>query len=178
MIQAAPAFADSNSLVTLGASAGLALRHWDTTGGIAADSLNPELGLRLRLFHWLGAEVEVVPHTIGKGSLEDRIGIRASGLIYLVPTDVVGVYVKAGLGHSNVVKLLDNVGSWESLHVGGGVEVYLGEHLALSGEFYFVNELDNLLERVAHGVATGSLSPATAFDAENFNASLAVRFYL
>ena len=61
--------------------------------------------------------------------------LRASALLYVVPTSVLSLYLSAGAGASNFSSLTSDSATNKSYHGGAGMEIYVGKHIALSTEF-------------------------------------------
>lgn len=137
---AAPAHADNNSWVALGVGAQFGF----LSPGVAdayAETPSHQYGLvtRLELGRILGLELagrlDNDPNTQRDRHLSPRYQLAV--LVNVVPTRWFDLYVAAGLGAHNPGDLFDLEGDTTSFHGGPGVEVFIGEHIAVGGDFRF-----------------------------------------
>ena len=61
--------------------------------------------------------------------------IRASAIIYPIPTRVLSWYLLGGLGASNIGDMFSNEMTNKSFHAGTGLEIYAGRHFTVTAEF-------------------------------------------
>jgi hypothetical protein len=178
------ALADSDSLLTLGVGTALGLTDTAESDPVATG----ELLAKLRILLGLGVELSYNPWNDSprQGQLTYDSAFRLSGLLYIVPTTPVGGYLKVGVGSNDMRLLFDVTGETASYHGGGGLEIYLGKHVAIGGEFLFlVPGVHSVMAATglagdAQGQAGRStsdvLSDAVAF--QNYRAVLTLAYYL
>jgi hypothetical protein len=148
-------------------------------GQSATIQAGPQLELRVRLLRALAFEVGVRPldGLPAEGSLVYSSRLRWSGILYLVPLDDFGLYAKAGLGGNSFEDMITFSAPGNSYHFGGGLEVYLTEHIAVGSEVLFLlpgarSVVDKMMrDQVIPEV--GDL-----LDPRNFQVSLGARYYL
>ncbi|MEL6544455.1 MAG: hypothetical protein AAFQ82_07500 [Myxococcota bacterium] len=116
----ATAVAAPDSWLTLGVG---------TSMNMEGDSqLTGSLKTRLRLLLAFGAELSYQPAEAGHS--DSSTGVH--GLLYLLPTSPVGGYLKAGWSNGQLGTIGRNDDRYD---VGGGFELYMGEHVALGAEY-------------------------------------------
>ena len=131
------AHADNTSLLTLGFGQTEGIAHVMPVNGGSNNSVVSELNVRLKMLTVLGFDFNynvVGEQSVGNGEIYAS-NYRMSALLYLVPTDVMSLYVAAGAGASEVSDLTSSEMNDKSYHGGGGLELYVGDHMALSTEF-------------------------------------------
>jgi hypothetical protein len=123
--------ADSDSLLTLGIGTGFGVIDTVTSAGVVTSDVR----LRARILRGLGLEVSYDPKqsTQAADAAVHEAPLRVSGLFYIVPTSPVGAYLKLGVAAPSPATL-GLVGSDVTYHAGGGIEIYLGDHLVLGAE--------------------------------------------
>ncbi|MBM4353393.1 MAG: hypothetical protein FJ109_06285 [Deltaproteobacteria bacterium] len=129
--------ADSTSLLTMGLGSSVGLSHVVPVTGGSVNDVVSELNVRIKMLKVLGFDFNynmAGENPVGHGEIYAS-SLRASALLYLVPTRVVSVYLAAGTGSSEFTDMLKASASKRSYHGGGGMELYIGRHLALSTEF-------------------------------------------
>ena len=190
--------ADSNSLVTVGVGTSIGMTRAKDISASARNALSTEVNLKLKLFHVLGAEFGFTPNnplTSDDQQLVLDSRFRLSGLLYLVPLDVVGVYAKAGIGGTQVTDLVKVTSDSNSYHAGGGLDVYIGDNVSVGAEFLVllpgVMSIQKSIMKQALKAETAEASGDTASDGnalkdlevsdfvspQNFRASLSVRYF-
>jgi len=127
----------STSLLTAGVGTNLGFtRVMPVTGGSENGFIN-ELNLRIKMLKVLGFDFNwntTGENSVGHGEVYAS-NIRATALLYLVPTDVLSLYVGVGAGASDFSNLFSFEGSNYSYHAGLGLEIYVGKNVALTGEY-------------------------------------------
>ena len=185
--------------MTLGLGTGFGFtRAKDLTADSSQNGVGAEISMRLKLFRVLGAEVAMTPLGSRNDDGSDLVfdsKFRLSGLLYLVPLDVLGVYAKAGIGGQSFTDLVKLTDESNSYHAGGGLDVYVGDHVAIGAEFLVllpgVDSVSKALIRKALTAEQSGPSNAGApvndplagvsmsdfVNARNFRASMNVRYY-
>lgn len=193
----ATARADSQSVLTLGIGVEAGVMRYATESGEASETVTAELTVRLRLARFLGFAFAYNPIAIDGGQLGFGSAFRLTGILYLVPTRYVSIFVMGGLGARDIVDLGTVTGETNTYHAGGGLEVYLGDHFALTLEYlWLVPGYSRIVEAATPsdssetvdidlGGEAGTVAvpvPSTdvwdCFDAGNFQISLGVRYYI
>ena len=134
---ATPAQASNTSLVTMGFGTHVGMTHVNyITGGTANDFVT-ELGLRIKLFKVLGVDFNYNYLGENEGTNGEVFAskIRASAIIYPIPTRVLSWYLLGGLGASNIGDMFSNEMTNKSFHAGTGLEIYAGRHFTVTAEF-------------------------------------------
>lgn len=138
VVAAAPgeARADVDSLFTVG----LGAQYSYLTPDVGARDEAPErmFGLvsRLKMLRFLGAEA-ATNFDQDPGSQGDRIlspRYQVGAMLNLVPTEDFNLFAVAGTGAQRAGDLFAWDGTSTSLHFGPGLEVFVGEHVALGGD--------------------------------------------
>jgi len=196
-----PAAGSSQSLVTLGFGTELGVsRHTPIEGGTARAFVS-ELTLRLRVVKVLGLSfaANLVPAR-DTGELVFTSQYRLSALLYVVPTEHVSVYLSGGYGAQRIEDLVTVTGSTNTYHAGAGLEVYLGEHVALHVEYLWLipgaasiegsvvrRATEDVQQTVDDQIAAGTLpttldlpdiSAADYLSPGNFQLNFGLRWYL
>lgn len=192
------AFAGANDLLTLGLGASYSLtRTQDLSETQSSDALSPSLSVRLKLLRIFGAEFSFAPNAAQNAETELIMDAtyRASALLFVLPTEYVGVYGKAGMGTHNLSQMANPMGESNSFHAGGGLDVHLGENFSLGGEFLILipgaHSIDTALSKhglrssnanVGQGMGTTPISPVEVqmsdlITTDNFQASVSMRYY-
>jgi hypothetical protein len=179
---AASALANSDSMLTVGFGAGF---------GISTASEEPfgpvgEYKLRLRLLRVFGAELSYNPEagfSPQPGLIYDS-PVRLSGLLYIVPTSPVALYLKGGVG-GTAVKTALNINSKEtSYHAGAGLDVKFGGHLVIGSEFLLLaGGADTFPTLQGRGMIGATYRPSEPvvehqFSIRNFRTVLTIMFYI
>ena len=136
LLMAGAARADNTSWFT----AGVGAQYSFVPGSGAALPEQPgmQYGVvsRLKLLKFVGleftAQLDEDPNTQALRHLSPRYQLGA--MLNVVPTRHFNLFVVGGLGAHSMADLVDPNGRTTSLHVGPGVEVYLGQHTALGGD--------------------------------------------
>lgn len=127
----------STSMLTaaLGTNLGFT-RVTPVTGGSEASFIN-EINLRIKMLKVIGFDFNwntTGEDSVGNGEIYSS-NIRATALLYVVPTDVLSVYLGAGAGSTNFSNLFSFDAANYSYHAGAGMEIYVGKNLALTAEY-------------------------------------------
>jgi len=181
--------AGSQSTVTLGLGSSVGLSHvLPVTGGMHNSVLN-EMNVRLRLLKVLGVDFNYNvsgEQELGHGEVYSS-NMRASALLYLVPTKTLSLYVAAGTGASSFSDLTSSEASEKSYHGGGGMEIYVGKHLALTTEFLMlVPEVEKVVITTqplrldgASSLQLDGVAPAASdyISIDNYQLSFGLRYF-
>jgi hypothetical protein len=189
----AAALADAHSLVTFSVGTAFAFGQASDPRSEAQSSATPDLELRLRLFRVMAFDFAYSPLDQQQANTQLTFAsqFRASAVLYLVPLEVIGVYAKAGLGGQTLGDLTTVTSATNSYHGGGGLEVYLTDHVALGAEFLVLvpgvtsiqkTVANDLVRRQALVAAGGSdvdpqLGVGDFVSAQNFRTSVNVRYF-
>lgn len=134
---AGPAVAASNSVVTAGAG----VQYGFVSGDVAQQ--NPaapehQYGLvgRLKVIRFigleLGAQLDQDPKTQRERLLSPRLQVALMANVF--PSDYVNLFIAGGFASHELGDLFDPSGTTTSYHVGPGLEVFVGDHLAVGGD--------------------------------------------
>ena len=140
LLVAGSARAESNSLFSVGLGTGVGVSRHTPFKATPTSSFSSELSLKVKMLHFLGLELAYSP-TDGQAtsgasdSLVFDSKFRLSGLLYVVPTYPVGLYLKGGLGGGRVGDMFDASSDTSSYHAGGGLDVHIGSHVVIAAEF-------------------------------------------
>lgn len=192
------AMAGANDLLTLGLGASYSVtKIQDLSETSATETMSPSLSVRLKLLRVFGAEFAYSP-TIAQSGNSDLVmdsAYRASGLLFLVPTQYLGIYGKAGIGSHNLAQLANPMGETSSFHAGGGFDIHMGDHFALGGELLVLipgaHSIDTALskhglrstnENLGTGIQSTPRSPveiqmSDLINTDNYQASVSLRYY-
>lgn len=181
LLAARGAWADSDSLVTLGFGTAFGVVRSDTK----ASGMSSDLRARLRLVRALGAEIAYNATDLqgpANATVQDS-RLRLSALLYLVPTFPVGGYVKAGVGAPSFEQARRWVGDDVTYHGGGGLEVALGDHLVLGAEvLWLVPPVSDVVPGLGESDDTAEEPDRPAFSLDNigrnYRAVLSLSYYL
>lgn len=176
---ASAAHADATSLLTASLGASFSLGQSGDPGGNAAFQVGPEIELRVRVLRALAFEIGVRPldELPAEGSLVYSSRFRWSGLLYLLPLDAFGLYAKAGLGGATMEDMVTFSSATNSYHVGGGLEVYLDDNLAIGSEVLFLLPgARSVVDKMMRDQAIPELGDL--IDPRNFRVSVGARYYL
>lgn len=148
LLVATPANADNTSLLTLGGGPTVGLSHVVPVTGGSENSVVSEMNFRLKMLKVLGFDFNynmTGERQVGHGEVYSS-NMRASALLYVLPLDTISLYLAAGAGASNVSDLASDTFSDKSYHGGGGMEIFVGDHMALSAEFLMlIPEVDRVV---------------------------------
>lgn len=186
------AMADANSMLTVAVGTGMSVtRSKDLDSNAWRNAVAPEINLRLRLFRALAFELGFTPGREAPTDVElcyDST-YRASALLYLVPLDSFGLYAKLGFGGDRVSDMVSVTSPSNSYHGGGGIDVYLWDHLAVGAEFLLLTPgvtavEDAILRRAlttggedAPKKSLDELSMTDFVSADNFRTTLSLRYF-
>ncbi len=135
---AGPARADNDSIATVALGAGLGVHRTAQPGLQAEAQLLSSLNIRLKGLWFLAVDFTwdfVGPATADEHALEFGAAMRASALVFLVPTEWVGFYVTGGLGARSFEDLVRVDSRGNSYHAGAGLEVHITDHVTIDGSF-------------------------------------------
>lgn len=178
-LSASAAFADATSLLTASVGGSFSLGQSGDPGARPALSVGPELELRVRVLRALAFEIGVRPldELPDEGSLVYSSRFRWSGILYLLPLDAFGLYAKAGLGGASLEDMVTFSSASNSYHFGGGVEVYLTDHLAVGSEVLFLLPgARSVVDKMMRDQTIPELGDLV--NPRNFRVALGARYYL
>jgi len=137
LLLAAPAQARNTSLITMGFGSSVGMTHVNYISGATANDIVTELNMRLKLIKVLGVDINYNYLGEREGSNGEVFAsrLRASALIYPVPTRYISWYLLGGLGASNFNDMFSKEITRKSYHAGTGLEIYVGDHFTLVAEF-------------------------------------------
>jgi len=192
--------AGSNSIGTLGFGAELGWTRLQPLDMDRHDAFVGELALRLRLFRILGAQLSYnLASAAETGELSFTSKWRLTGVLYLLPTEHLSIYVLGGLGARDIHDLGTVTGPTNSYHAGLGLEIYVGRRFAVSFEYLWIVPGYASMEAVIRDradqaipdpveIESGAAMPmqielpqlsiSDFLDAGNFQINVGVRFYL
>ena len=201
-LAATPARADVTDDITLGVGTAVGVTHSKDLGDEAYASVGAEVNLKVKAFEVIALEAAV--STAASDAATQRLvfdsRFRLSALIYAIPTDYFGIYLKTGIGALNIGELVSVTAPTNSYHGGGGIDVYVSDNVVIGAEFLVlvpgVTSMENAV--ISHALSAESERPedgdqqteeAPAPDmfaglevsdfisAENFRASLSLRYF-
>jgi hypothetical protein len=187
------AMADANSMLTVAVGTGMSItRSKDLDSSAWQSAVAPELNLRLKMFKVLALELGFTPGREAPTDVElcyDST-YRMSALLYLVPLDSFGLYAKLGFGGDRISDMVSVTSPSNSYHGGGGVDVYLWDHLAVGAEFLLltpgITAVEDAILRRVLTVAGGEDAPKKSLDelsmtdfvsGDNFRTTLSLRYF-
>ena len=142
LVVSAPAHATNTSGVTLGIGTGIGIHHAAQPGQRGAAELLASINVRAKLLWILGFDLTYrfsnSPHAQSSGDLHFGARLRATALIYVVPTKDFAIYLGAGIGGSHFGELVEVGKPSNSYHAGAGVEFHLFDHLSLDVGFFMI----------------------------------------
>ncbi len=197
------ASADVTDDITVGIGTGVGVTHSKDLGDEAYASVGAEVNLKVKAFEVIALEaaISTAASDVANQRLVFDSRFRLSALIYVVPTDYFGLYLKTGIGALDVGDLASVTAETNSYHGGAGLDVYLSDNVVIGGEFLIlipgVTSMENAFishaltgsdsERPEDGdqaAAGGSnqdmlmgLEVSDFISVENFRASLSLRYY-
>ncbi|MBM4372207.1 MAG: outer membrane beta-barrel protein [Deltaproteobacteria bacterium] len=190
LLLAGTAEAANTSLVTIGFGTHVGMTHVNYIAGGAANDFVTELNMRLKLVKVLGFDFNYNYLGEKKGSNGEVFAsrIRASGLIYVVPTKVVSWYLLGGLGASNFTDMFSKELTKKSFHAGTGLEIYAGSHFTVTAEFLMLIPDVARISLSKHPLeigADGQLPPSALhtpelkdyISPENFQINVGLRYF-
>lgn len=189
-----PANAEAMPLRAIGLGMGADLTYVHSSAYKTAEqtSVTPELALQLDFLWALAIELNYKPAMpASRGELLFDTHLRLSGKIYIIPTSLFALYLKAGIAGMTFGDLFNPDSPGSAFHGGAGLEVYVTDSWAVAGEFLVLLPGVN---RVAHAVqsyASDAQQQGGGFSSlsnppqvgefigiRNFEAKLGFRFYL
>jgi len=137
LLLAAPAQAKNTSLITMGFGSNVGMTHVNYIGGGTANDFVTELNMRVKLVKVLGIDFNYNYLGEKKGANGEVFAskIRASAVVYPVPTKYLSWYLLGGLGASNFSDMFSKEITKKSFHAGTGLEIYAGDHFTVVAEF-------------------------------------------
>ncbi len=137
LLLAAPAQAKNTSLVTMGFGSSVGMTHVNYIGGGVANDFVSELNLRVKMLKVLGVDFNYNYLGENQGTNGEVFAsrIRASAIIYPVPTKYISWYILGGLGASNFSDMFSKEVTKKSFHAGTGLEIFAGNHFTVVAEF-------------------------------------------
>ena len=128
---AAPARAETTSVLTAGAGAHVAAAAEPRGAPNGAFVFAAGVSFRLHLWQFLGAEVE---YTLGTPLDSARTRMSLSAIVYPVPLESFGLYLKAGASGTDLNHLVRPSDPDTHFHAGLGLEVRVYEHWVAAAE--------------------------------------------
>jgi hypothetical protein len=191
LFAASPAQAKNTSLLTLGGGPTVGLAHVLPVTGGSTNSVVSEMNVRLKMLKVLGFDFHynlTGEKKFGHGEVYSS-NLRASALLYVVPTNVLSIYLAAGAGASNFGNLTSGSATEKSYHGGAGMEVYVGKHMALTTEFLMlVPQVDKLvisqqplrldeMGSLDTGTISGGPSVSDYISPKNFQVTMGLKWF-
>lgn len=190
MLLPAGAQAGSQSNLTLGLGSSIGLSHVVPVTGGMHNTVLSEMNLRLKLLKVVGLDLNYNlsgEQPVGHGEVYSS-NLRVSALLYVIPTKRMSVYLAGGTGASSFSDLTSKSVSKKSFHGGGGMELYVGRHLAFTTEFLFlVPEVEKVVVTVqplrvdgSSSVDLGSIETPSASDylsTDNYQFTFGLKYY-
>jgi hypothetical protein len=178
--------ADVDSRITLGLGAEVGVSRHNALQGDTESSFISEVTIRLRLFRFLGAAFAYNVFPLDQpGELVFTSRFRVTVLLYVLSTRRVSIYVHGGYGAIAMRDLGTFTGDTNSYHAGGGIELYLGRHLALHADYTWLipgaASIRSAIERrtpSAAAAAAGDTDPDTVESAVEELSEISVTDYL
>lgn len=185
-----PAFASSQSTVTMALGPSIGITHVMPITGGENNALVSEINVRLRALTILGLDFNynlAGEKTLGKGEVYNS-NYRLSALLYVIPTKVFSVYLLAGAGGSSLDNFNLDVANDKSYHGGAGLELYVGKHFALSTEFLMlipafsrvaISQQPLMLDEYGRVNMDSASGPnfGDYINAENFQVTFGLKYY-
>ncbi|MEL6181029.1 MAG: hypothetical protein AAFS10_18875, partial [Myxococcota bacterium] len=130
------AWADADSLVTLGASTRVAYQTPGVTEASSED-YSFHVGLRLELLYLFGAEIEYTP--VPERLADDiyRPSLRLTGHLHLLNLQHFDLYLGVGMASDSFAGVVDPEGEQTLYRMGGGFEIIPGHHWAIGFDGYW-----------------------------------------
>ena len=191
MLAPASAHADVDSLVTVGVGAQYAYVSAKSIAGDQAPERQYGFVSRLKVLRFLGAEAttnfDEDPHTQRDRILSPRYQVGA--MLNLIPTEDFNLFLVGGTGAQRASDLFNAKGATTSFHAGPGLEIFIGSHVAVGGDFRFrmpgpsfiKEEVQDQISTQQALMATGG-TPAKTIDANvgprTWQANFTLSFYL
>lgn len=178
-LSATQAHANSDDWFTLGGGAQYSYVQGDVAQDPEVGQLQYGLLTRAKILRFVGLEASwQLDHEAGTQS-ERLLSPRYSlGLMLnLVPTEYFTLYGITGTGAHEVGHLIDLDGDTTSLFVGGGLEIYVGDHFAVGGDLRFrLPGPRHVKEEVVETRSSDPVEDALRFDV--WQANVMVAWYL
>lgn len=200
LFTASNAAAKSDSLITLGVGTTVGVNNITPLHADTTTTFTTELSLKVKMLHFLGVEFAYSPTDGVEEGVHDLVfdsTFRVSGLVYIVPTYPVNLYLKGGIGAGKIEELFAIDQPTNSYHAGAGMDFHIGEHFVLGAEFLLlipgVNSVKNTIETFANEelrryqertVTEATYEPPQEqlsiedfISANNFRVSVSARYY-
>lgn len=174
------AWADSDSLATLGASTRVAYQ----TPGVTEASGNDyslHLGLRAELLYLFGAEFEYTPVPDRLANDIYRPSLRLTGHLHLLNLEHFDLYLGAGMASNTFKGVVNPEGEQTLYRAGGGFEIIPGNHWAIGFDGYWnVAGLGHYNTRLSESLegGDGMPDPREQVDPRMMEFGVALRYYL
>ncbi len=151
----------------------------DTDQSASNRSMMGTFGLQLKILRGLGVELGYAPFgTNPQQQTRFDNPWYGSALIYIVPTSPVGAYLKAGVGNTGIGSLFNVGNATATYHAGGGIEVYVSNHIVLGGEFLMlVPGASQIVTGMVNTDSSGAHSTGYYVAPSNFRASFRASYY-
>jgi len=131
------ASADSDSILSFGIGTSFAVNQVTPLNSEPVTAFSNEIGIKSRFLHVLAVEFAYSP--TDRVDTEEQLVFnstyRFSGLLYIVPTYPVGLYLKGGVGAGDISELFDLEAATTSYHAGAGLDFHIGDHFVVGAEF-------------------------------------------
>lgn len=148
------AFADGDSIFTLGVGGGVGIHKAGAPGGDAQTAFVNQANVRLKLLYFLGIDYAYdLAHdpklTKPSEDLQFQAKMRLTALLYPYSGEHVAFYLGAGVGATKMSELMGIGGDGNSYHAGLGFEFHLASHLSIDMSFMIVAPGVKSVERAA-----------------------------
>jgi hypothetical protein len=192
---AANAHAASDSLFTVGVGTSVGVNHTSKYQASAKSTFSSDVSVRVKMLRFLALDLSFSPtETTETDSLVFDGKYRASALLFVLPTNPVAAYLKAGVGAGNISELVSVTGETNSYHAGAGLDINLTDNMVLSAEFLLlvpgvasikntiVTEANKEIARMADPLRMNEkpgVAPEVSdfISPENFRVSVGARWY-
>ena len=174
------ASAESNSLLTLGATTRLAYQAPGETTK-SGDDYSLHVGMRLELLYLFGAEIEYTPVPARLEGDIYRPSMRLTGHLHLLNFEQFDLYLGAGLAGDEISHLVDIEGQSTVMRVGGGFEIIPDGHWSIGVDGYWnVAGLGYYNEGLSDSLSQGGdiPDPRDQIKPGMIELGLALRYYL
>ncbi|MFO0751321.1 MAG: outer membrane beta-barrel protein [Myxococcota bacterium] len=153
-LAATAAFADGDSIVTLGVGGGIGIHKAGAPGGDASTAFVNQANIRLKLLYFLGLDYAYdLSHDakLSKPSeaLQFQAKMRLTALLYPYSGEHVAFYLGAGIGGTRMSEMMGIGGEGNSYHAGLGFEFHIASHLSIDMSFMVVAPGVKSVERAA-----------------------------
>lgn len=148
------AFADGDSILTLGVGGGVGISKSSAPGGDASTAFVNQANVRLKLLYFLGVDYAYDlahdPNLVKPtDELQFQAKMRLTALLYPYQGEHVAFYLGAGVGGTKLSELINVAGDGNSYHAGLGLEFHIASHLSIDMSFMVVAPGVKSIERAA-----------------------------